>query len=578
MAEPIRIFIGTEPKTEIARKVLEVSITRHTHAEVIFTPMLGRAWEYPKDLKVGTGFSLRRWMIAAHCQFQGKAIYLDADQLVFGDIAELLQNLHTTMPGSKNNPVIWTTHQPDKFYVKPAPQTSVMVIDCGMAKHGWGFHIDQVIAHLRANPTKDAYARFMHAEWLKGYVGTIPVEWNHLNVCTAATKLLHYTKEPEQPWYNPDHPHAGFWQNELSLAIKLGKVTPEEIQEALAKWGVKEDHRTMNGMHPFYARFITKAAARKAMFAAKPPPAPHPRVGDKFVPGSEVDYGCSKVLWVTSFNRELYDASGSALLASFKDKKVFGDLLVCTEGLHLGQADVNEQNIAQIPLDGDPFLLNWLEANRDIIPKHLGGDHPGTCACPGGPFPVHDKRHQQPCVGAWFNRNASRWFRKIAALRVARNKAEQEGHTLLVWIDADCVFKARVLNRTIEGWFRVTGKGRLQITRHGDPRGAGAFYFKHKRPVLESGIVGYNMNPATKGPALIDNLIERFTSQAFRASPRWDDCFQLQTAMAATPGLKPIDLATNVSKDHAAVIPNSPVGPFIEHQKGKHSRVLGIMT
>ena len=59
----VRVFIGTEPKTEIPRKVLECSILRRTEMRVEFTPMIGREWEYSTaGIHVGTGFSLRRWM------------------------------------------------------------------------------------------------------------------------------------------------------------------------------------------------------------------------------------------------------------------------------------------------------------------------------------------------------------------------------------------------------------------------------------------------------------------------------------------------------------------------------------
>ena len=271
----IRVFIGTEPKTEIARKVLECSIIRRTDADVIFTPMIGLNWEYPTDeIVVGTGFSLRRWMIAAECGFHGRAIYIDADQIVFDDIYNLW-----TMPEQRpcQGSSIWCTYQPDKFNNKAWPQSSVMVIDCAAAYGEWGWHIGRIIEHLKHPPAgttpQQHYADFMHMVapkdgrrqwWTRAQPVPIPTEWNHLNIYEPnKTRLLHYTKEPEQPWYKPDHPFAAMWQQELQVAINMRMVTHEDLTEAIARFGLKEDWRKTNGLHPFYKKYAADAHKRK---------------------------------------------------------------------------------------------------------------------------------------------------------------------------------------------------------------------------------------------------------------------------------------------------------------------------
>jgi len=271
MGQKVKVFIGTEKKTEIARKVLEVSVRRRTDADVEFVPMLGKEWEYSTDgFQVGTGFSLRRWMIPAACGWQGRAIYLDADQIVFGDIWDLW-----TQPDQKPSAEasVWCTYQPDKYSKTPWPQTSVMVIDCARAKDEWAWHIDKVLAYLRRNNDKVKYADLMHCAqtagnhrgwWTKAAPVEIDAAWNHLNVyLEGKTRLLHYTKEPEQPWYKPDHPHALKWQMELQIALSLGAVTADEIRGAVSVFGVKEDWRGTNGLHPDYLRFIPKSKAKK---------------------------------------------------------------------------------------------------------------------------------------------------------------------------------------------------------------------------------------------------------------------------------------------------------------------------
>lgn len=252
---PIRVFIGTEPKTEIARKVLEFSIRRRTRSPVEFTPMIGEHWEYSiEGIAVGTGFSLRRWMIPQRCGWEGRAIYLDADQLVMGDIAELAAFADSI----RDKPYsAWMTYQPDKFSSKPWPQSSVMVIDCAAAKNLWGWHIEQVLSHLRGKPDRRAYADLMHCTWMDTLPGRIPVEWNHLNTYEKGkSKLVHYTSEPQQPWYAPEHAHAQLWRAELEAAIRAGCVSREEFQTALGRFGVREDWRKTNGLHPDYAKLL----------------------------------------------------------------------------------------------------------------------------------------------------------------------------------------------------------------------------------------------------------------------------------------------------------------------------------
>lgn len=265
MTDPIRVFVGTEAKTEIARKVLEHSIRRHTQADVQFVPMIGPEWEYDiTGIKVGTGFSLRRWMIPAYCDWEGRALYVDADIICFADIADLWRLPDVRRVDNTVNPVLWATFQTDKWSPKrPVPQTSVMVIDCERARGFSGFHLSSVLDDLRASPTKEHYGSVMHASWLpENRVAHVGVEWNALNVCKpGVTKLLHFTAESSQPWYKPDHPHAGLWKSELIKALEAGVVTRDDMQEALDNWGKKEDWRPTNGLHPVYRKFLVSACA-----------------------------------------------------------------------------------------------------------------------------------------------------------------------------------------------------------------------------------------------------------------------------------------------------------------------------
>lgn len=253
----IRIFIGTEPKTLIPQKVLESSIYRRTSSPVEFIPMIGPTWEYSLEgISVGTGFSLRRWMIPDHCHHQGRAIYLDADQIVLADISELW-----SMPdhvGSTSGASAWMTYQVSKWSPKtPHPNSSVMVIDCDRTAEGfWG--IDKILPYLRANPDRKYYANLMYPNWMDPAPVKISSHWNALNTYSEGkTKLLHYTSEPNQPQYKPDHELSHLWEAELVEAIKGGFIQKPDFEEALGKWQVKEDWRDQNGIHPYYRKYLS---------------------------------------------------------------------------------------------------------------------------------------------------------------------------------------------------------------------------------------------------------------------------------------------------------------------------------
>lgn len=245
--DPIRVFIGTESKTAIMEQVLRHSILQHTTQPVEFTSMDGPGWEMPGDLPRGTGFSLRRWMIPEKCGFKGRAIYVDADILCLADLRPLWE---WSLPADCS---CGMTYQPDKFRKEPWPQSSVMIIDCEAAGKQWNTAVLWGKLRRQAIP----YPEFMHGTWLNPQPAQLPTAWNHLNVFQdGITRLLHYTREPDQPPYRPEHPLAHLWKAALRSAIQAGAVNQKDFTSALHRWKVKEDWRPTNGLHPVYAGFL----------------------------------------------------------------------------------------------------------------------------------------------------------------------------------------------------------------------------------------------------------------------------------------------------------------------------------
>lgn len=554
----IRIFIGTEPKTYVAQRVLEFSIRSRTRSSVEIVPMIGPAWEYPLDgIKVGTGFSLRRWMIPAACDWQGRAIYMDADQLVLGDVQELWDIGNRSLDASAVPSTICGTRQPDKHYSYPVLQTSVMVLACDRARaEPWQFDLPTVLVDLRSS-TKTQYIELMHANRSQP-CSALPIGWNHLNVYEAGvTRLLHYTKEPEQPWYKPDHPLAYLWQDELKRAMAAGYVTVADIERGLAAWNVKEDWRNTNGLHPYYRRFVR---GPRAVRPAKATAVKTPAVKTSKVPRMPVNK--VRPLWVTSFGPDMYKASGKKLVESFVRWRPDGSLLCGAEGFTALPPDrsVGPNDKVQFwdLTQHSPELRSWLITNASVIPKHLGGEADGVCRCEGGPYDVHDKRHVMPCLGHWFNRNASRWYRKIIAQEHALQIARLYKFTHLIWLDSDCMFRCTVSRAQLQSWFGAES----------------VFYLRNKRPIMEAGVLGFDLTRG--GEQLLETVAAMYRDGSYRDLPRWDDSAVYQHCMTTT-GISRRDIATSVGP-HARVVEHSLLTGFISHDKGRHGRKLGIMT
>lgn len=259
--ERVQIYVGSETKTEIMLQVLAYSILKRTQRDVDIVPMRDGdpLWQIPEGLPKGTGFSLRRWLIPSRREYQGRAIYLDADQLCLSDIWDLW-SAPEQAPAVKNGTSAWMTFQPDKFSRTPWPQSSVMVIDCAAARDRWGWRPEEMFRHLRqADPGRRLYVDFMHGTWMKPPPAMLPGGdcWNSFNVQRANTRLLHYTREPDQPIYKPDHPFAEVWRKELVEAIKAGAVDKTDFEVALGRFGKQEDWRQQNGLHPLYAKYLS---------------------------------------------------------------------------------------------------------------------------------------------------------------------------------------------------------------------------------------------------------------------------------------------------------------------------------
>lgn len=254
------------------------------------------------------------------------------------------------------------------------------------------------------------------------------------------------------------------------------------------------------------------------------------------------------VLWATTFSADMWATSAKHLLDSFVATRTPGKLVAYVEGMDLTPTP----NVEQHRIDSDPFLAAFLRDNAEVIPDYLGGKaKEPLCRCRPKPLDAHSKHHRLPCVGYWFCRNAYRWLRKVRAAQLAHQA--HPGHELMVWVDSDASFLQTVPPDVVASWF--------------SPNFACA-YTKSRRKAIETGVVAYHLGNG--GRAIIDAMADRYSSGRFRKDARWDDCVQLERAMAEVK--VPVrDVATDVGP-RDTVIQFSPFGPYLGHDKGLHRR------
>lgn len=229
----LTVYIGTEEDQLIPQKVLEYSIRRNTKS-----PVNVRSVKQEMDRVGGTNFGFVRFLVPHMNGYQGKAIYLDADQLVFTDINELANEL------DEKHAIALVNKPKGTFGNKPVGQhnqTSVMVLNCSKLRD---WNPQTMFAHIVPNraeiqPGQIHYRDFMMLTWFNdAMIQSVDPRWNHFNIVEPDTKITHFSYVRNQPWKNPSHPLAGFWGKWLQDAIRSGAVGRLELLKEMRRGAI----------------------------------------------------------------------------------------------------------------------------------------------------------------------------------------------------------------------------------------------------------------------------------------------------------------------------------------------------
>lgn len=193
--DTIQIFIASEAGHEKAELTLAYTIKQtttgpyqiHWMSDALDDP-IWRGWNVGRDHRNQnsgqgwkTNFSAFRWAIPELCNFQGRAIYLDVDQILLHDIRQM-----------------WQLPMNDCSYLAIRPEkTDVMLMDCTKFQQPWWLPI----AKMKPSGKSQRHYRKLVGEHTK--VGTLDPIYNCLDGhgFSDKTRLVHYTCMLEQPWH-----------------------------------------------------------------------------------------------------------------------------------------------------------------------------------------------------------------------------------------------------------------------------------------------------------------------------------------------------------------------------------------
>ena len=217
--KPIPVFVGYDPREAIAYHVCANSIIRNASAPVAIIPVALNLFTDYKETHGDNSnhFVYTRFLVPYLMDFRGRAIFIDGDMVVRGDIIELYESLQTAHDVAvvKHD---YKTRMPVKYMGAPNEDyprknwSSVIVWDC------------QSYPNRRLTPdfVQKQPGSFLHRfSWIDDdRIQALPPEWNwlpdELGENTEA-KLLHYTLGTPCFREFADTTQAAEWHKERAL-------------------------------------------------------------------------------------------------------------------------------------------------------------------------------------------------------------------------------------------------------------------------------------------------------------------------------------------------------------------------
>lgn len=229
LEEPVRIFVGAHATEKLPLQVLAYSIRRHTTLEVSVQTIDNSLVPVPSDPRFlpYTNFSYGRFAIPKQAGYQGRAIYMDSDMLVFRDIAEIWG-----MPFECAKILVEKVTDQTRGSGR---LTAVMLMDCAALR----WEPAEIVHRLGVDYDYNALMSILPLLEDGDLQDRLPMGWNSLDEHSHETRLLHYTKIKTQPWVYPAHPLGSLWIDEVKRMLAEGKLSDEMVREEVAQGHIR---------------------------------------------------------------------------------------------------------------------------------------------------------------------------------------------------------------------------------------------------------------------------------------------------------------------------------------------------
>jgi len=216
--QPLRVFVGFDPREAVAFHVCVHSIIRHASVPVSITPLaLNTLAGFYEETHEGTNaFVHSRFLVPYLCGYKGQALFIDGDMVLMDDVAKLFQYLPNDCDVAVCKHDYKTKHpvkywgQPNKDYPKKQ-WSSVVLWNCSYPAN------EALTPDYVAKASSQHLHRF---EWIKDErrIGSIPLEWNWLcdeQPHNETAKLYHWTLGIPAISAYEDADHCQIWFDEL---------------------------------------------------------------------------------------------------------------------------------------------------------------------------------------------------------------------------------------------------------------------------------------------------------------------------------------------------------------------------
>lgn len=198
----ITVFIAFDPREDVAVNVLANSIQSRSSRPVSIAQVrlsqLDRVFHRERDPLQSTEFSFSRFLVPWLCDYQGWALFVDADMLCLGDMAELWdlrdERYAVQVVKHAHNCELGFKFQGERQIPYGRKNwSSVMLFNCPRCRA------------LTPETVNTASGLHLHQfAWLQaGEIGPLPPRWNVLvgvQPVPSDARLLHYTLGG--PWFD----------------------------------------------------------------------------------------------------------------------------------------------------------------------------------------------------------------------------------------------------------------------------------------------------------------------------------------------------------------------------------------